>query len=209
MILDIHTHHLPDSPAKAVLNCYPQTFAPAAGGCYSVGIHPWHLTEADEALWQRLETALHHPQVLAVGEAGLDKAIATPMPLQQEAFERQARLAEEVGKPLIIHLVKAVDELLSLRQRLRPAVPWIVHGFRGKPQQAAQLLRHGLYLSYGEHYHEAAMLATPLDRLFLETDESRLPIKQLYKRAAMLRGIDLPTLHEAVAKNLRRTGFGC
>ena len=70
--------------------------------------------------------------MLAVGEAGLDKLAEAPLTLQIEVFEYQARLAEEANKPLIIHLVKAVDELLKLKQKIQPVKPWIIHGFRGK-----------------------------------------------------------------------------
>ena len=79
-----------------------------------------------------LEELVRHPQVLAVGEAGLDKLADAPMDLQVEVFRCQACLAEEVGKPLVIHLVKAVDELLKVKRDLRPSNPWIIHGFRGK-----------------------------------------------------------------------------
>lgn len=67
-----------------------------------------------------------------MGEAGLDKLADASLPLQREVFEYQARLAEETDKPLVIHLVKAVDELLKLKQKIRPVKPWIIHGFRGK-----------------------------------------------------------------------------
>ena len=89
-------------------------------GWYSVGIHPWYIASFAASLNDskaRFEELLDHPQVLAVGEAGLDKLAEAPLTLQIEVFEYQARLAEEADKPLIIHLVKAVDELLKLKQK--------------------------------------------------------------------------------------------
>ena len=67
------------------------------------------------------------------------------MALQETVFIRQAKMADAAGKPLIVHLVKATDALLRLKKELKPRVPWIIHGFRGKAQLAEELLRHGFY----------------------------------------------------------------
>lgn len=150
---------------------------------------------------------LHHPRVLAVGEAGLDKLAAAPLSLQVTIFESQALLAEESGKPLIIHLVKAVDELLKLKRRLRPAVPWIIHGFRGKAALAEEYLRHGFHLSFGEHYQEAALRMVSPERLFLETDEATTPISLLYERAAEVRGVSSEKLEETIRRNVSEIFF--
>ena len=45
-------------------------------------------------------------------------------------------ISERLSKPLILHIVKAYPEIIALRKSLRPAQPWIIHGFRGKPQLA-------------------------------------------------------------------------
>ena len=55
--------------------------------------------------------------------------------------------------------MKAVEELLKLKQRLQPANPWIIHGFRGKPALAQDYVRHGFYLSFGEKYQEESLRA--------------------------------------------------
>lgn len=210
--VDIHTHQLPVVPGEAIVNCYPETFAPQEGCWYSVGIHPWHLIsfvgqgEQDDRMVILAELA-SHSQVLAIGEAGLDKLANASMAMQIESFEHQARLAMEVDKPLVIHLVKAADELLKLRQTLRPANPWIIHGFRGKAAMAQEYLRHGFYLSFGEKYQEEAFRITPVERLFIETDESVVPIFELYERAAQLRGVSCDELLESVQQNIRKVFF--
>lgn len=206
MPVDIHTHQLPQVPGEAIVNCYPETFSPQEGGWYSVGIHPWYIAAPDDKK-NCLEALVRHPQVLAVGEAGLDKLADAPMDLQIEVFEFQARLAEEVEKSLVIHLVKATDELLKLRRTLRPAMPWVIHGFRGKAALAEDYLRHGFYLSFGEKYQAEALLTTPADRLFIETDESTVPIKELYARAAALRGMSPEEMREIVSGNISKVFF--
>lgn len=208
-LLDIHTHHLPQLPGEAILNCYPDTFVPEVGGWYSVGVHPWHVTASVGGRYdtKTLLPLLKHSQVLAVGEAGLDKLADAPMSLQVEIFEWQARMAMEIDKPLIIHLVKAVDELLKLKQMIRPTNPWIIHGFRGKAILAEEYLRHGFYLSFGEKYQVEVLRIVPSDRLFLETDESTVPIAELYKLAAEVRGISYDELLETISENIGKVFF--
>lgn len=214
---DIHTHRLPQVPGAAIVNCYPETFSPQSGGWYSIGIHPWHIGRSGDGHSVAggvadsrecgLEELARHPQVLAVGEAGLDKLADAPMDLQVEIFRHQARLAEEVGKPLVIHLVKATDELLKVKRVLRPSNPWIIHGFRGKAALAEEYLKHGFYLSFGEKFQEAALRLMPADRLFIETDESGVPVGELYARAAEVRGISPGELGETVRRNVRAVFF--
>ena len=80
-------------------------------------------------------------------------------------------LAADLRKPLILHVVKAMDEVLALHRRFSSQIPtWIIHGFRGNAQQAQQYLRHGFHLSFGPHHHPAALQATPPHRRFFETD---------------------------------------
>ena len=207
---DIHTHCQPEVPGEAIVNCFPETFVPQQEGWYSVGIHPWYITSSTVSLAEKkrcLEELLYHPQVLAMGEAGLDKLADASLSLQREVFEYQARLAEETDKPLVIHLVKAVDELLKLKQKIRPVKPWIIHGFRGKAVLAEEYLRHGFYLSFGEKYQEEALCIMPSERLFIETDESTVSVDTLYERAAILRKTPLEELRRTIRKNVSEIFF--
>ena len=110
-LVDIHTHRLPRIPGTAIVNCYPDVFSPKEGEWYSVGIHPWHVpaavTSNVRCEMNMLPSLVGHPQVLAIGEAGLDKLADAPIAVQIEVFEYQAQLSAELGKPLVIHLVKA------------------------------------------------------------------------------------------------------
>ncbi len=209
--IDIHTHQLVHVPGEAIVSCLPDAFFPQEGGWYSVGIHPWQLGSydwTDTAFRAHFESLVRHPQVLAVGEAGLDKLISVSLDSQTDALRYQADVAEAIDKPLILHLVKATTELLVLKRELNPRVPWIVHGFRGKAQLALDLVRHGLYLSFGARYQEEALRQMPADRLFLETDESDSPISDLYERAAFIRGVTCDELMETVSRNVRSVFFG-
>jgi len=206
---DIHTHHMGGDGFR-IVNRPPDDFMPCQEQWYSVGVHPWALQQGEvrQETWEKLREAAVHPQVLAVGEAGLDRLVQVPMKLQEAVFARQAELADEAGKPLIVHLVRAVDELLRLKKALKPGVPWIIHGFRGKAALAEELLRHGFYLSFGEKYQEGALNVVPLSHLFLETDESLASIFRLYARAAAVRQLSVEELATAVRDNVHRV-FRC
>lgn len=206
---DIHTHHMGGDGFR-IVNRPPDDFMPCQEQWYSVGVHPWALQQGEvrQETWEKLREAAVHPQVLAVGEAGLDRLVQVPMKLQEAVFARQAELAGEAGKPLIVHLVRAVDELLRLKKALKPGVPWIIHGFRGKAALAEELLRHGFYLSFGEKYQEGALNVVPLSHLFLETDESLASIFRLYARAAAVRQLSVEELATAVRDNVLRV-FRC
>ena len=213
MILDIHAHFTPtklDGQSIISLSIGDKDFASSFETCralnipLSIGLHPWHVNEGrtvqaccDLIPWLKL------PQVCLVGEAGIDRLRGGKIELQLEIFEMQAHLAKKAGKPLIVHCVKALDEIIRLHKQNFPHEPWIIHGFRGKPEQAHQLLREGFFLSFGEHYNDEALCLCPPDRLMMESDESLLSIEELYVRAATIRRIEVEKLKEEVNKNIK------
>lgn len=179
----------------------PENFSPVEGQLYSVGIHPWD--EADSALRLDVLTALAaRPEVAAIGEAGLDLAKGAPMYRQLLAFRRQVEISEEVGKPLIVHCVKTTDMIMGLRRDLRPRQPWVVHGFRGKPAAAQQLLRCGCWLSFGERFNAETVRMVPADFLLAETDCSEKPIQEIVAALSEARQEDVMALAAANSERL-------
>lgn len=150
----------------------PNTTDPEAR--YSAGIHPWStFSPLPPEVWQWLERMANHPCVVAIGECGLDALRGAAMPLQEEIFLRQAKIAAMTGKPLIVHCVRAWHRLLALR-KLLPAEPHpIIHGFRGKSPLARQLLEAGFDLSFGRWFNSEAFEMTPPGRRFRETDTEK------------------------------------
>lgn len=207
-ILDAHTHR-PEHAHMAITNCLVDEVRLSEEGLFhSAGIHPWRLEKGEtDGLWNRVETLCRAGEVVAVGETGLDKLTDVPMPEQLAVFRKHVELSERCGLPLIVHCVKAMSELLAVKKELCPRQPWIWHGFRGKPAQARQLLNHGFYLSFGEHYQEGAMLEVPDERLLLETDDSVVGIEELLRRAAKVRGVEQQQLSQVVGKNIRKLFF--
>lgn len=185
-LIDFHTHHA-SLQGETVLQ----------QGVHTWGIHPWKATAGDEV------ATLPPGKWMAIGECGLDRLCATPWDIQMQVFRRQILLNEEKHLPLILHCVKAQDELLALRRELRPEMPWILHGFRGKPVQMHQLLRHGLYISFGLLFHEESVRECPLDRLLIETDDRLIPVREVYEHIASLRGMSVNELAARMQENYR------
>ncbi len=145
----------------------------SAGRLYSVGIHPWWTANAPRLplLFKGLEAWLSHPAVVQLGECGLDRIKGADLTVQEEVFCRQVVLGEKRGLPLTIHCVRAFDRLLYFHKQLRPTTRWTVHGFRGGPQLAQQLLDAGLDLSFGVRHNLESFALTPPSRRHWETDE--------------------------------------
>ena len=85
----------------------------------------------------------------------------------------------------------------------------IFHGFIGSAEQAQRALGKGYYLSFGERCAKSpktieALRITPLDRIFVETDESTVSIEQIYHLIASLRGISIEELTDAIEQNYNR-----
>ena len=200
-ILDMHTHHAAPQP-EGVICCGPEEFEPVEGQLYSVGIHPWAVAQGvDELVWKKLEAALAHPQVVALGECGIDIPKGGVLFKQMLAFKRQIELSEKVGKPLVIHSVKAQDIIIGIRKDMKPSQPWLVHGFRGKPTIAKMYADAGISLSFGEHFNEETVVSLPDEAVFAETDESPLSIEEVISRLSAARGHDMTA---AVAANCSR-----
>ena len=206
--LNIHTHSSVH-PDTEILSLSPASLLGNQEAIYaSVGIHPWEVTEANaDALWEALQKAVEYKRVVAIGECGIDKLKGPSLDLQIALFKKEAMLAEAHSIPLVIHCVKAFNELILLKKEIRPLQPWIIHGFRGKLSLAKDCIRHGFYFSVGAHFQEDALKAIPSDRLFIETDEADKSIEDIYQNIAQVRGMELEELKECINKNVKEVFF--
>ncbi len=211
--IDIHSHTTKTNDSCIqIVNLELNQTCPEQG-FYSYGIHPWALDNADfqaEKALQALEEKLKLPQVLALGEAGLDKMHKASYERQIELFERQIELSEALQKPMILHDVRSHNEIIALRKKHKAHQPWILHGFSGTEQDLKQLIEQGIYLSVGESllHSERKIYKSfkfiDLDYLFLETDMSEIGVETIYKAAANLLEMDLPALQTRIFSNFAR-----
>jgi len=189
--IDSHTHNLYTENPFAVINLTlenaEEVLNTSEHRFFSIGIHPWLVHQTDPSNIDLLEEIIADERVKAIGECGFDRNSRASFKEQGYFFERQVQLSEKYEKPMIIHCVAAFNELILLRKRLNPSQNWIIHGFRGKPEMALQLLQHGFAISFGEKLNPKSVEVTPLDKLCIETDESATAIEDIFKQIATIK----------------------
>lgn len=214
--LDIHTHEAKQKDgviAIQSLSLTESTFlAMPKTKPISIGIHPWygHLEELPKSM-KYLNVLAKQNNVQLIGECGLDKLRGEEIPKQLQMLEAQINLAEELKKPVILHCVKAFDELIALKKRLKPSVPMIIHGFNKKYEMAQQLMAHGFYLSFGAAVLKSEEIAQILEEIqqpfFLETDDSDIDIVTIYERVAEIKKITVDELKDVIFANWKKLVF--
>jgi TatD DNase family protein len=152
--------------------------------CASAGIHPNHVAEAQGGDWDQIMRLAQSPQVVALGETGLDLYWKdTPLPAQQDYFDRYIRLSQETGLPLVIHMRESAAEILAMlgEARKRGELAGVMHSFTGTVEQAVAFLALGLHISFAGMVTfkksddlRAVVRTIPADRLLVETDSPYL-----------------------------------
>jgi TatD DNase family protein len=175
---------------------------------YSYGLHPWYIEkDTFEHQLDNLKIMAHEKRCLAIGECGLDKLSKVDFALQQEVFIEQIKLANAIQKPLIIHCVKAFNELINCLNHNDNKVPVIIHGFNNNENIARIMVNEGLYFSFGkallgyESNASRAIKNVGRRNFFLETDDADISIKYIYKKAAELLGIDVEIVQQQIQSN--------
>ena len=157
-----------------------------------------------------LSELVKHSRVFAVGECGLDRLKGPNIAFQSTVFEAHIRLAESVSKPIVIHCVKAFNDIIAIKKRLKPQIPLIIHGFNQNQTILAELIKNDFHISIGAkvvHLNSRAAVAVksmPIERFFLETDDIEMDIITVYEKVAELKGMDLATLKGNLVDNFNR-----
>ena len=153
--------------AIAVAEAHDEVWATA-------GVHPHEASGGTDGL----EPLIGRPEVVAVGEAGLDYHYDhSPRPVQRQVFALQVELANRHDLPLVVHSRSAWDDTLAVLDQEGMPSRTVMHCFTGGPHEAEECLRRGAVLSFSgivtfpkaPEVRDAAR-ACPLDRLLVETD---------------------------------------
>ena len=206
---DAHTHTISsDKNVFSIVNTYSNStnFTNA----FSVGIHPWFINK--ENLDNELlivEQKLQEKNCFALGECGLDKITKTDFELQKTVFKNQILLSEKHKKPLIIHCVKAFQEIIEIKKMIKPTQIWILHGFNKNLQVAESLLKNGFIVSFGaaiinNKKLQDVVLNISLDNILLETDDSEVTIQEVYQKIASIKNIEVKELQQKIEQNFKR-----
>lgn len=210
MLIDIHTHNFVHESIIQIENLSEMNVEIGIERQYSIGLHPWFLKENT---WkQEIELLTEKVQlepIKMIGECGLDKVCKTNWSLQLDVFNAQIKLANQFKKPLIIHCVRAFEEVVQQLKTEQNEMPVVFHGFHKGQVLAERLLQQGFYLSFG-----AALLTNenlqnvlsklPFNRIFFETDNSSSSLKLIFECAAKLKSISLSELENQVVNNFNK-----
>jgi TatD DNase family protein len=177
----------------------------------TAGVHPHHATDLDGAALQELGELAAQPEVVAVGECGLDFfRNFSPRPAQLTAFRQQLDVAVQLRKPVFLHQRDAHDEFLTiLREYGSRLVGGVAHCFTAGAAEARAYLDLGLYIGItgwicderrGLHLREVVR-AIPAERLLIETDGPYLLPRDLHPKPQSRRNepMYLPHVLDAVA----------
>ena len=191
----------------------------------AVGIHPNSIEDLTPAGWAELRELVKHPKVVGIGEIGIDlywrKMSLTD---QEAAFRAQLRLADEAGKPVIVHDRDAHAEVMAVLQDVRPARGGVLHAFSGDQRMAEAALELGWHLgvdgpvTYKKNDAlRAVFAAAPLERVLVETDAPYLTpqprrgqrnepayVRWVVEKVAELRGISMTAAAAATTRNAAR-----
>ncbi len=217
----VHVGCSPESMDRAVAlaDAHPQVFA-------AVGVHPHEAKHTDEAILGRLRAYAKNPNVVAIGETGLDYHYdLSPRDDQRRSLAQHVELAGELDMPLVLHIRDAHQEALAIVAEAKPrsAMPGMVHCFTAGPDEARAWLALGFHISYSgistfktaQGIRDAVAL-TPADRILVETDAPYLAPEPLRgrkntpanvaftcARLAEVRGVSPETLAQQAAQNTR------
>ncbi len=199
---DFHHHH--SQKTTGIYNLNVRESVP--DGFFSAGIHPAFSAEVTEEQFIWLKEISKNENCLAIGECGLDGFINIDDNIQEEVFERQIELANELNKPLIIHCVKRFSQLIHFQKKAK--VPMIIHGFNKRKTIGDELQKHDFYLSFGKSVLQNVNLQEfvkqfPIEKMFLETDTEDVDIKLIYQKVADLKNLKLEKLLLQIEENLK------
>ena len=177
----------------------------------TAGVHPHHAAELDAASLSALAELARLPEVVAVGECGLDYfRNFSPRAAQQQAFHRQLELAVQLDKPVFLHQRDAHDDFVAVLREHAPSWRGVAHCFTGSGEELQCYLQLGLAIGItgwicderrGAHL-AALMPQVPAQRLLLETDGPYLLPRDLTPKPASRRNEPayLPHIAATVAR---------
>jgi len=199
----------------------------------SAGIHPHEANLADDAALKKLDALAAEPEMVAVGEIGLDYFYDhSPRDVQQQAFVRQMAIAAKHRLPILIHCRASADStnawddaLTLLDENWRPTgLGGILHCFAGEYRHAQQAMDMGFLVSFAGNvtFPKAQPIRDvaakiPADRILIETDAPFLApvphrgkrnepamVRRVAEQLAEVRGVNYETMAVTTTENFHR-----
>lgn len=208
-VLDFHTHRPRQADREDIMEIVSMHLGrEIEADYYTIGMHPWWTTsDPTDEQKKKLQIHLTDSQCLAMGEMGLDNLKGPNLSIQMNILRSQLKIAQQLDKPVIIHCVRAYDQLLKMKKEFPDISKWCIHGYGRHVTLARQLIDQGFYLSlmpspstkYRDWFE-----SLPVNRLFLETDSmASAQIEDIYDQVAQVSGFDQTKLRQQIGNNAR------
>lgn len=208
--VDFHTHLNFQSPeVVSVYNLMLHEKVHTPTGKYSAGLHPWF---ADYYSCMEISIILEEcacdNHLIAFGETGLDKSCQVPLQVQQDIFEIHLKKAVEKSKPVVLHCVRAWDEIIEQTSGFPGAK--VLHGYNGTVELTKRLLNHNFLFSIGTAIINPtskinrSLLFIPVKSIFCETDTSKYSIQNIYASVSDKLNMNDGELRKVVFANFNR-----
>ncbi len=169
---------------------------------FALGIHPWMVESHSQDDLDYLEYLIKCNNPVAIGECGLDYLKDINKDIQLHVFKFQLELADRYSLPIIIHSVKATEDVLFLLKQY-PQTKGEIHGFSGSESQAQQLTNLGFYLGFGLQILNQKSTKIrqivkncPLEFILIETDDHQNPnyLQRVAEEISKLKEIPINTV---------------
>lgn len=206
--LDFHTHSMRHTDREDVVEIVSLHLGQEKAYQYfTVGMHPWWTERPASPIEKReLSHLLTHENCLAMGEMGLDNLKGPVITTQMDILRSQLGIAQKLHKPVVIHCVRAFDQLLKIKKEF-PGIPnWAIHGYGRHAILAKQLIDQGFYLSLMPSLPwqklQQLLESLPHDRLFFETDSMcNVTIEEIYLMISKIATVEIPHLCRQMNSN--------
>lgn len=209
LFFDAHTHsgeQLPGECRILSIDATQEFTGIPQGRLFTAGLHPWYLKDDSDVAWEKLLQLAALSNCVGIGECGLDK-LRGNQNIHAVWFRRQIRLAKELNKPLVLHVVKAHEEARAILKTENYLGSVYLHGFRGKWSVAEPWLKMGAFLGISP----AALKKPDLtffqnmdkEKILSESDDSDWPLETIFASTASCLNISVQAWKEQGMKNAK------
>ncbi len=208
--VDIHSH-IKNTDAVQILDIATDKIKAVDAEFFSTGIHPKLFDVATlEKDFDIVELLCGYKNCVAVGETGLDRSVDN-FEMQTKIFERQISIAKKYSKPLIVHCVRAYNDVLFYVKKHNFKNPVVFHCYNANIQTTQSLLKYPqFYFSFSDRFlsmpkNIEQIKAISIERLFVETDNnSESCLSSIMDIVAMLKGLEMKNLLNQMHKNFEK-----
>lgn len=209
-ITNSHTHFDNSREKKtSVINIFAQdafNYNFNKNKLYSIGLHPWH-SNININFKELKDLISKNKNIVAIGEIGLDKTISIDIEQQLKVFKKQIEISIELNLPIIIHSVRAVNQIIKIKLESKSTKPWLYHDFNKNDIIANKLIENNFFLSFGKSFlnNNSKAISTlkkiNTNKILFENDNSKILIIDVYNKASKILNIEINKLISTINFN--------